>query len=132
MIQKIEELISQLYDCIHAERGYLSKEALCYDFPNAKKNAVKCIKRREQLIEQLIDCLNEYINYELKGFFIFKYRDAVSYKINRLWHGDFHGYDIYIPFQDCQEYYCVLKMLNDNKNIRIIDNAGLKTHIWLY
>lgn len=132
MIKKIEELIKLLYQVMHSERYYLSDEALCYDFEEAKKCAVECKNEHEKLIEDLVNCINEYIKYELKGFFIFKHRDAASYKISRLWHGEFHGYDIKIPFKDCQEYYCVCKMLNENKYVRIIDDIYSGEHIWLY
>lgn len=129
-IRDINNTLQNIIADMSFESYYSTTDALCDDFEKARQKGYEAKERHEQEIKKLVKQLNEFLNYPVEKWFIFKTQDKVSYKNHLMLHGEFQGYDIKILFIDNQQYYCVIKMLEDNKRVLNV-GVGMYQKYWI-
>ena len=112
-IEDINKCITHIINLRIEYEEYRSLEYKCNNFFEATYKETDTLESIERFYELLVDWINVYINYPTKKF-LFKDVTKKAY----LRKDDCFKFKLVgIPFIDKQEYYCVVNLFKNNRNI---------------
>lgn len=115
MCKNIEYIIGLLNIILNLQekrRRILSNEYICKNYESYKDDKIRIDSKIEVYKRKVeVEC-NNYLNYPESKLWVFDFTKKVEFKEDNIW-----GTILKVPFIDNKEYFCLINLFENHKEI---------------